>query len=467
MLGVVTLSAALAAPAQASVRPVQRGGGAPATWEHGSSLAQDALTTKAPYVPQGNLRSYQQVPRGFQPVFTESVSRHGARTLSDSSDGDSLLALWDIAQSQGALTPLGKGLGPEVQRLLDANAKVGYGLLTASGKQQIAGTAVRMERRLTHLFSNAARAGVHDSINVVASSSQRAIDSATSFTQALELVDPRLAPVIAATQVNNDLLYFHKAAVNKDYTNYVKSAPVAAVEAAALALPHTAATARSILDLSFTPAFVDRIEAGDYAAEFANATAAAQAVYDLDTVTKDMPLEGLWTMDRYISVKDAAWFGYLDDVASFYEAGPAFSGSDITYKMANVLLDDMFTQLDAKRDGTSKVAAVLRFTHAEEIFPLATLLQLPGSTKQLPAGTLFSYANDPFRGAKIAPMGANIQWDLLKNGNTYLVRMLYNEKQTAFKPGCTPIQKGSYFYNLNELEKCYGRTPSATTVAGH
>jgi hypothetical protein len=181
-------------------------------------------------------------------------------------------------------------------------------------------------------------------------------------------------------------------------------------------------------------------------------------VYNLDAVTKDMPDEGNWHTDRYITVQDASWFGYLDDVVSFYENGPAFSGEDITYKMANVLLDEMFAQLNAKRNGTSTLDAELRFTHAEEIFPLATLLQLPGSTKQLPAGTLFTYANDPFRGAQIAPMGANIQWDLFKKGNTYLVRMLYNEKQTAFKSSCAPVSKGSYFYDLNELERCYGYT---------
>lgn len=104
----------------------------------------------------------------------------------------------------------------------------------------------------------------------------------------------------------------------------------------------------------------------------------------------------------------------------------------------------------------------LRFTHAEEIFPLATLLGLPGSTKRLPQSTLFNYANDPFRGAEIAPMGADIQWDLFTNGRTYLVRMLYNERQTAFQPSCAPIHRGSDFYSLDELEHCYGWTPRAT-----
>lgn len=86
---------------------------------------RDTFTTKTPYHPQGH--SYQRPPTGFRPVFTENVSRHGARTLSDSDDGDALLALWNTAKSENALTPLGRGLGPEIERLLAANAQVGYG----------------------------------------------------------------------------------------------------------------------------------------------------------------------------------------------------------------------------------------------------------------------------------------------------------------------------------------------------
>jgi histidine phosphatase superfamily protein (branch 2) len=130
--------------------------------------------------------------------------------------------------------------------------------------------------------------------------------------------------------------------------------------------------------------------------------------------------------------------------------------------MAGVLLDDMFSQIQAKVDGTSQLIAVLRFTHAEEIFPLATLLGLPSSTKQLPVGAEFTHADDPLRGANVAPMGANIQWDVFHKGGTYLVRMLYNEKQTAFKAGCTPIAKGSYYYDLTELEHCYDWSPSSS-----
>jgi hypothetical protein len=460
------LCSAIAIPAQAQAAP----GGAVRSGNHQSaSAAADriALTTKAPYQPEGTIRSYQRPPAGFTAVFTENVSRHGSRTLSSSDDGDALLALWQVAQSDHALTPLGQGLGPEIQQLLAANAALGYGNLTASGKQEIADTAIRMAGRLPGLFRSAAKDAAHgdttERVAVVAASQQRTVDSATAFVSGLESAVRGLAPVVGATQTNNDLLYFHKAAVNQDYQNYVANDPrVQAAEAAATDQPRSHAVAREVLERSFTPAFVQQVAAGDDAAEFADEIDAADAVYSLWAVTKDMPAEGHWTMDRYITPAEASWFGYLDDVTSFYENGPAFLGDDITYKMANVLLDDMFAQAQAKADGSSQLDAVLRFTHAEEIFPLATLLQLPGSTKQLPAGTEFTYASDPFRGADVAPMGANIQWDLFRKGSAYLVRMLYNEKQTAFKSGCAPVSKGSYFYNLNTLESCYGYAPAAS-----
>src|SRR5262249_27638003 len=155
---------------------------------------------------------------GFEAVFTENVSRHGARTLSNSDDGDALFALWQVARSNHALTPLGITLGPAIQQLLAANAKDGYGLLTLSGRQQVADTARRMEQRLPDLFASAVQGArpvsATERIDVVASSQQRTLDSAAAFVQGLESVNPGLAAVTGPVRSDDDLLYFHKAAVN-------------------------------------------------------------------------------------------------------------------------------------------------------------------------------------------------------------------------------------------------------------
>ena len=56
-------------------------------------------------------------------------------------------------------------------------------------------------------------------------------------------------------------------------------------------------------------------------------------------------------------------------------------------------------------------------------------------------------------------MAANMQWDIYKNGNNkVLVKMLYNEKETLFKPSCDSARysKNSYFYDYQKLKLCYG-----------
>ncbi|MFI8082077.1 histidine-type phosphatase [Kitasatospora sp. NPDC086009] len=458
----LTSTVALAASALLSLAvavPAQAHGGPAAGPAFGTPAG---ATTKAPYRPLQSVRSLQQAPDGYTAVFTQTVSRHGARALSDSEDGDLLVKLWQQAADEGALTRVGKGFGPDVRALLDANAKVGYGALTGQGRRALQDTAERMEQRLPGLFRRIAAGADNpagpDRIDVVSSGQPRAVDSGTEFTKGLLAGEPALAKAVDPARTDTDLLYFHKSAVNKDYTDYVKKDPrLAATLAAVRDQPRSHRAARKVLERIFTGPFVDRLAAGGY--PFAgNEVDAAQAVFHLYSVTADLTDEGDWHLGRYIGSEEAAWFGYLDNAEEYYTKGPGFAGQDITYKMAGVLLDDLFRKAENRQAGTGGPAAELRFTHAEEIIPLAALMRLPGSTTQVTEASPYTYASNAWRGATVAPMGANIQWDLFRKGDDYLVRMLYNEQQTAFRPGCAPVSKGSYFYDLDELERCFGRT---------
>ena len=407
--------------------------------------------TKAPYAPEQNPRTYQRPPAGYTPVFTENVSRHGSRAATDSEDGDLILALWDKAEAEGQLTGKGEEFGPRVRALLDAMAKAGYGNLSGRGRQEMRDTATRMERRLPTLFAKIADEG--EKIDVVSSGQGRAVDSAGEYTGALALADPALKPLIGPVRTDKDLLYFHKAAGGAAYRDYIAHDQRLKDTLNGITdQSRTHEAAHSVLRRIFKEPFVDGIT---------DQAGAARAVYNLYAIAPAMSEESPggqgWGMERYISRSDAAWFGYLSDTEDFYEKGPGFSDSDITYKMAGVLLDDLFKQVEAKRAGTSDLGAELRFTHAEEIIPLAALMGLPGSTHAATPGEEYTYADNPWRGASVAPLGANIQWDVFEKGDRYLVRMLYNEKETAFKTGCRPLAKGSAFYDLDELERCFGR----------
>ena len=186
---------------------------------------RDAFTTKTPYRPQQPTSSYQRAPAGFAPVFTENVSRHGSRTLSDGDDADALLALWNIARSEDSLTTAGESLGAQVDRVRDTNAAIGYGLLTPDGVRELESTAARLVHRLPTLFRSVARQGDGTQIDVVASSQARTVQSANAFVAGLEAKDPALAGHVGTVHTDDDLLYFHKAAINKDYQDYVANDP--------------------------------------------------------------------------------------------------------------------------------------------------------------------------------------------------------------------------------------------------
>ncbi|WP_405922596.1 histidine-type phosphatase [Streptomyces sp. NBC_00035] len=444
------------------------------TLPSGTAAAQDQphasgphyYTTKTPYRPQESLRDYQLAPKGFTPVFTENVARHGSRAMTDSGDGDAVLAVLQSAQAQSALTRLGTKLGPQVRTLLTGASTIGYGNLSGRGIQEQRDTALRMERRLPSLFSTIV--ADHEPIEVDTSGVARAVASANAFTGGLTTGDPALAGLIQAPVTNKDLLYFHKQPQNADYQAYLADDPdLAAVIAKIDGEPDTAKAATHVVSRLFDADFASAMPVADR-------ISFARSLYELYSAAPDLRDEAPGIdLDPFLVPQDAHWFAYLDDAEEFYQKGPAFNGRTITYNMANVLLDDLFAQAEAKADGTSNKGAVLRFTHAEEIEPLAVLLGLPGSTKAADLTHPYTYENNPWRGADVAPMAANVQWDLYAGvpsqgtagdkkastgqGTQYLVRMLYNEKETTFKSACKPIAKGSHFYDLNELKRCYSR----------
>ncbi|WP_033295522.1 histidine-type phosphatase [Amycolatopsis jejuensis] len=406
-------------------------------------------TSKTPYSPQQDIRTYQPPPPGFTAVFTELVSRHGSRTPTKIDGADLLLQLWAKARDESELTSAGQDFGPTMESYRAAIQKVGLGQETGRGRQELQGMADRMQRRLPELFEKIKKDATPIAV-VLSQQTGRIADTAKFFTARLGATDPALAPLIQQPVVDQDLLYFHKTERGKAYRDYLENDQRYQETVKRIKnRDGTREAATDILKTIFTPAFVERMEPSAV-------TKAAQALYDLDAIAPDLSVEGNWHLDRFVPRHAAAWFASIDDAKSFYKKGPGFEGSDITFAMASILLDDFFKQAEAARAG--KLGADLRFTHAEEIIPLAALMQLPGSEKQADPDEDYTYANNPWRGASVSPMAANLQWDIYRNGTTYLVRMLYQEKEIPFKPDCTPFTPGSHYYRLDELSRCFGRT---------
>ena len=399
----------------------------------------------------------------------------------------------------------------------------GYGNLTQIGIHEQQQLAARLLQRLPDYFSGlAATAGTAAprQIIVVSSGVDRAVDSAAFFTGSLASNDPAIAPLLTPTPAltaypankpapqaigtNRFLLYFHKLAAKTDlvtdptdpyfqtyqdslaYQAFAADPDMNAKVASVLADPSVTAAARAVLLTLFTPDFVNKLDTGVYT--FANTGTftftsddglftttligdgkttvksladAASMLYNVYVVAPAMVNEIGVDFTKYIPPAQAAVLAYLQDAQDFYQMGPSIAESNpVTYRMAQALENDFFTEIDAIAGGDLSHGAKLRFTHAEIIVPFANLLGLDGAATATPKASTYTYADNPWRGQVVSSMATNQQWDVFRDGSgTLLVRLLYDEKEIDFKPSCNSARylPGTHFYEYHALKACYGR----------
>ncbi|RQT58410.1 histidine-type phosphatase [Burkholderia cepacia] len=390
----------------------------------------------------------------------------------------------------------------------------GYGNLTQTGIREHQQLAARLAQRLPALFAAGNR-----QIVVVNSGQDRAVDSSTFFSASLVAAQPALAPAItlpaapsgypASAPVaqpagtNRFLLYFHSLKPATDlvtdagnpyyatyqasqaYQAYANDATVAAKLNAIKAAPQAADVAQTVLSALVSQAFIAKLGTsgytfantgtyaftsadgkftntlkGDGKTKIATAVDAVNVLYNLLQVAPAMTVEtGGVTMEKYIGAEQARYLAYLQDAEDYYQKGPGIQEANpVTYRMAKVLQDDFFGEVDAIARGDLTHAAKLRFTHAEIMIPFASIMNLKNVFVPTPQAQTYTYANNPWRGDQVSPMAANMQWDVYRNGSRLIVKMLYNERETDFQAACdgAKLTPGSHFYDYAGLKQCYG-----------
>ncbi|MDW9250315.1 histidine-type phosphatase [Burkholderia cepacia] len=390
----------------------------------------------------------------------------------------------------------------------------GYGNLTQTGIREHQQLAARLAQRLPALFAAGNR-----QIVVVNSGQDRAVDSSTFFSSSLVAAQPALAPAITlpaapsgypasapVTQpagTNRFLLYFHSLKPATDlvtdtgnpyyatyqasqaYQAYANDATVAAKLNAIKAAPQAADVAQTVLSALVSQAFIAKLGTsgytfantgtyaftsadgkftntlkGDGKTKIATAVDAVNVLYNLLQVAPAMVAEtGGVTMEKYIGAEQAQYLAYLQDAEDYYQKGPGVQEANpVTYRMAKVLQDDFFGEVDAIARGDLTHAAKLRFTHAEIMIPFASIMNLKNVFVPTPQAQTYTYANNPWRGDQVSPMAANMQWDVYRNGSRLIVKMLYNERETDFQAACdgAKLTPGSHFYDYAGLKQCYG-----------
>ncbi|KVS23107.1 histidine-type phosphatase [Burkholderia cepacia] len=390
----------------------------------------------------------------------------------------------------------------------------GYGNLTQTGIREHQQLAARLAQRLPALFAAGNR-----QIVVVNSGQDRAVDSSTFFSSSLVAAQPALAPAItlpaapsgypASAPVaqpagtNRFLLYFHSLKPATDlvtdagnpyyatyqasqaYQAYANDATVAAKLNAIKAAPQATEVAQTVLSALVSQAFIAKLGTsgytfantgtyaftsadgkftntlkGDGKTKIATAVDAVNVLYNLLQVAPAMTAEtGGVTMEKYIGAEQAQYLAYLQDAEDYYQKGPGIQEANpVTYRMAKVLQDDFFGEVDAIARGDLTRAAKLRFTHAEIMIPFASIMNLKNVFVPTPQAQTYTYANNPWRGDQVSPMAANMQWDVYRNGSRLIVKMLYNERETDFQAACdgAKLTPGSHFYDYAGLKQCYG-----------
>jgi hypothetical protein len=482
------------------MKPLRLAAGAALSLLLSHAYGEQFYQTKTPYAPQQDSASYENAPAGYTAVYTQLLARHGSRGLSSFKTDLALYNLWQLAQQRDALSPLGRQLGPDIEAMIKANALLGYGVdgiskpgygnETMQGVDEHTGLAQRLYARLPALFRDAQKD--QRRIVVLSSGKDRAVDSAAFFSRALTAQQPGLAPLIDAS-TDRTTLYFHKLNAKQDgvtpeatlaYQRWDQSNELKAREAAIHADPRLKAAALSTLGALFSPSFIAALEQGHISAanagtrsytsadgkfttnitgdgdtKIGTATDAALALYELYAAAADMEAELKADFTKYVQPQQARVYAEAEDAVAFYEKGPGVTeNGDVTWRMAGALVADFFREADAIDAGRRANAAKLRFAHAEIVIPFASALGLSSMSEQLPRATTYSYDNSPWRGVQVAPMAANIQWDVYQNGaGRTLVRMLYNERETDFNMACDAarIAPASHFYDYRQLKSCY------------
>jgi hypothetical protein len=402
------------------------------------------LASKTPYPFVST--TYTDAPAGFAAEFITHVGRHGSRHLSSAKYDITLKALLDTAANEGAITTVGEELRQEVAALIaveDGN----YGELSALGRQELQGIGSRAAESFTSLFT------AKPSIIAQATYKSRAQDSRDNFITGLKSKVSSVSATTSAFAENEDP-YLRPYDIAPLYLEHEDGGDwetaYKAYEEKALGTTNT----RAVLLRLFSEDFYDRLEDGEF--EFRDSQGrvkldspedASSNLYNLYIISANLKAETDLNFKKYFTTDQLKWYESVLAIEDFYAKGPSLTTTDLPTHIIAPLVKDM---INSVADSSATNAGLFRFAHAETMIPLASFLELEGAAVSCdnPEEVI-----DLWDIATISPMAANIQWIIYSDGENRLVKMLYNEVETAFPSALTPVE--GMYYNWDEVKAYY------------
>ena len=402
-------------------------------------FGQTWLGTKTPYTPPH--AAYTSPPAGYQPVFINYVGRHGARFLTKAGADQKVLETLQAAEKSNALTGTGKKI-EEIAQRLQAAGKGNYENITLLGQEEQEAIGERMEYIYKNVFSGRG-------IEVMTTWKVRTQQSAEAFLKGLAGYKGEKRYERAPDSMDTTLRFYD---LSPAYTRYKKGNLIRRSLDSLDKDSRTLATARRICARVFTPSYVKDLTKTSRALTFAD------DLYDLYAIGWSMSgevrnaghpgdSEGLGIVfDR----EDLEWMEFRNGAADFLEKGPGFDSIGVQVKVAAPLLADLINSFDKAIGQPDAGDAVLRFTHAEAIAPLAALMGISGAST--PVTSIYKY-HEHWNAGNVIPLSANIQWVLYAGpgARDYLVKVLLNERE-AILPVTTSLWP---YYRWEDLRTYY------------
>ena len=415
----------------------------------GAQEAVERLFAENPDRAANNMHYYEfnpiedtPAPKGFKPFYISHYGRHGSRYDQSSTFARAAQEGFFHLDSLGLLTPEGKRLWEQVERVVEAHKGM-EGSLTPRGAREHKQLAVRMAQRFPAVFKNKDR----QEINSFSSTNFRCIVSMCNFTNSLSIQYPKLN--ITFTSAERFMAYINPS-LNVPRPGEAPAQRSSFDMSAYLRMQQQQNQARAWKPAEGVPGYdfsrFLRPLFTDYAAalkELGNPEPFVSAIFSAGRMPQLIDeLSDIDIFSDYFTIKELVYF-WAPENDKLYRmwAGSVENGEVIRYAIRPLLMD-FVEKADEALKPDSHRAADLRFGHDTSVLPLFALLGIDDTQHRV---FPFEQAHELgwYTFFQI-PMATNCQMIFYRNKkDEVLVKVLYNEKEVQI-PGIEPVS-GPYY----------------------
>lgn len=354
--------------------------------------------------PVKEIKPKTPAPTGYQPFYISHLGRHGSRYLISDEEYNGMIRLFEEAEKNNALTPLGKKVLDRLH-LLWQEVEWRGGDLSPLGVQEQRGIAERMYKAYPEVFA------AHSKLSACATTIVRCVLSMDAFCERLKELDPSLViPRNSGMKWQRFLNHHTKEAIEYRSAANTWRPGYQEFEKAQV---HPA---RLMASLFSEKKFLE------------NKTSPEKVMWDLFTIAGGMQnvetklsfydiftpeeLFDLWQCKNYKL--------YVNDANSALNGGVMMKNA---LPLLQNILDSAAVIIKTKGHG-----ADFRFAHDGNLIPLAMTLRLAGCDNSVSNPAEFYKAWSDF---KVAPMAGNIQIVFYRKpkSDDILVKFLLNENE--------------------------------------